>query len=49
MAIFVTDGVEEGNLGMVTTLCCQDQARWMPPKCALLYINVTYQSQVWWW
>ena len=27
MAILVTDGVGEGNLGMVTTFCCPDQAK----------------------
>ena len=27
MVILVTDGVGEGNLGMVTTLCCHDQSK----------------------
>ena len=27
IAILVTDGVGEGNLGMVTTFCCHDQAK----------------------
>ena len=27
MAILITDGVGEGNLGMVTTLCCHNQAK----------------------
>ena len=27
MAILVTDGVGEGNLGMVTTFCCHNQAK----------------------
>ena len=27
MAVLVTDGVGEGNLGMQTTFCCHDQAK----------------------
>ena len=27
MVILVTDGVEEGSLGMVTTFCCHDQVK----------------------
>ena len=27
MAILFTDGVEEGNMGIMTTFCCHDQAK----------------------
>ena len=27
MAVLVTDRVEEGRLGMMTTFCCHDQAK----------------------
>ena len=27
VVVLITDGVEEGSLGMVTTFCCHDQAR----------------------
>ena len=27
IAILIMDGVEEGNLGKVTTFCCHDQAK----------------------
>ena len=47
MAILVTDGVREGNMGMVTTFCHHYQAKVEAPKHSLPYINVTHQSQVW--
>ena len=32
MAVLVTDGVEEGSLGMVTTFCCHNQAKVEPSE-----------------
>ena len=48
-AILITDGVEEGKLGMMTTFCHSDQAKMEASKAWLPYDNVIYQSKVWWW
>ena len=48
MAILVTDGLGEGNLGMVTTFCYHNKAKMEASDAhSLPYINATHQSQVW--
>ena len=44
VAVLVMDGVGEGNLCMVTTFCCHDQAK---IECSLPYISMTLWNQVW--
>ena len=46
MVILVTDGVGEGNMGMVTTFCCHDQAKMEASNALSALHHVTHQSQV---
>ena len=48
MAVLVTDGVGEGNMGMVTTFCHHNtKPRWRPRKHSLPYISTPLWNQVW--
>ena len=48
--ILITDGVEEGYLGMVTTFCHHDQVKMELQIHFLPFANVTHQSLAWlWW
>ena len=56
MAVLVTDGVEEGSLGMVTTFCHHDQAKvessevlstlcqWVSPKPSIVVVKIFANS-----